>query len=105
MVKRHNVDFDAGVRRLRDALVHQTGALGRDGRMAALEGRSDDPRLAAFLAKVTERAHAVTDHDVVALQDAGYSEDQIFEATVCAAVGAGLARLDRGLRALEGAEP
>jgi alkylhydroperoxidase family enzyme len=42
----------------------------------------------------------VTDGDVQALKDAGFSEDEIFEHTVAAAVAAGLERLDAGLRAL-----
>ena len=35
-----------------------------------------------------------------ALKEAGYSEDEIFEHTVAAALAAGLERLDAGLRAL-----
>jgi hypothetical protein len=34
------------------------------------------------------------------VKDAGFSEDEIFEHTVSAAVAAGLERLDAGLRAL-----
>jgi alkylhydroperoxidase family enzyme len=48
----------------------------------------------AYLAKVGERAHTVTDADVEALKDAGISEDEIFEQTVAAAVAQGLRRLD-----------
>jgi alkylhydroperoxidase family enzyme len=46
-------------------------------------------------------AYAVTDADVDALKASGYSEDEIFEQTVSAAVSAGLLRLDAGLTALE----
>jgi alkylhydroperoxidase family enzyme len=53
-----------------------------------------------YLAKVRERAYAVTDEDVQALKDAGHSEDEIFELTVSVAVAAGLERLDAGLRVL-----
>ncbi len=42
----------------------------------------------------------MTDADVEALKAAGLSEDEIFEATVAAAVGAGLARFEAGLRTL-----
>ena len=48
-----------------------------------------------YLAKVRERAYAVTDADVEALKDAGFSEDEIFEQTVAAAISEGLRRLDR----------
>ncbi len=42
--------------------------------------------LDAYLAKVRDRAYAVTDADVQALRDAGMSEDEIFERTVEVAV-------------------
>jgi len=40
---------------------------------------------------------------VAALQAAGYTEDQLFELTVSAAVGAARVRLEAGLRALAAA--
>jgi len=49
---------------------------------------------------VRERAYTTTDEDVGAVRRAGYSDDEIFEATVAAAVGAGLERLEAGVRAL-----
>jgi len=58
------------------------------------------PDLAAWAAKVRERAYATTDGDVEALLAAGHSEDAIFEVTVAAAVGAGLERFEAGVRAL-----
>ncbi len=60
------------------------------------------PGLAAYLEKVRRRAYTVTDGEVQALKDAGFTEDAIFEATVAAAVGAGLERLDAGLAAVRG---
>jgi alkylhydroperoxidase family enzyme len=50
---------------------------------------------AAYLAKVRDRAYAVTDRDVEALKEAGLSEDDIFEQTVAVAIAEGLRRLDR----------
>ncbi|HWX09118.1 MAG TPA: carboxymuconolactone decarboxylase family protein [Gaiellaceae bacterium] len=46
-------------------------------------------------------AYLVTDAQVEALRAAGLSEDEIFELTVSAAVGAGLERLEAGLKALQ----
>jgi len=60
------------------------------------------PTLRPYIEKVAQHAYKVTDEDVQALQQAGYSEDAIFEITVSAALGAGLARLERGLAALKG---
>ncbi len=58
--------------------------------------------LAAFVEKVSRHAYQVTDQDIERLKAAGYSEDAIFELTLCAGVGASLARLERGLAALQG---
>ena len=38
--------------------------------------------------------------DIEELKGCGYSEDAIFEITLCAAVGASMARLERGLEIL-----
>ena len=46
----------------------------------------------AYLAKVRERAYAVTDADVQAVKDAGHSEDEIFERTVEVAIAEGRRR-------------
>lgn len=56
--------------------------------------------LGAYVQKVVLRAHAVTDEDVALLRRGGCSDDQIFEVTVSAALGAGLVRLESGLTAL-----
>jgi len=47
-------------------------------------------------------AYRITDEDVEALRRAGYSEDDLFEIFAAASVGAGMARLERGLAALRG---
>jgi hypothetical protein len=51
--------------------------------------------------KVARHAYRITDEDVGALRSNGYSEDAIFEVTLAAAIGAGLARMERGLAALD----
>ncbi|HKP19102.1 MAG TPA: hypothetical protein VJT84_11530 [Gaiellaceae bacterium] len=71
-----------------------------DLRAGARPARPAPPEFSAYLEKVRSGAHQVTDADVQALKD-GFSEDEIFEHTVSAAVGAGLARLEAGLRTLE----
>ena len=58
--------------------------------------------LTAYVNKVTLHAYRVTDQDVENLKEAGYSEDAIFEITLCASLGASLARFERGLQALKG---
>jgi alkylhydroperoxidase family enzyme len=58
------------------------------------------PAMASYLKQVRTRAYAIVDAEVEALEDAGCSEDEIFEQTVAVAVDEGLRRLDAGLRAL-----
>jgi hypothetical protein len=50
--------------------------------------------------KLRLHAYRVADNDIERLCVAGYSEDQIFEVTIAAALGAGDARLRVGLAAL-----
>jgi alkylhydroperoxidase family enzyme len=69
-------------------------------REAARPDRPVPPEFATYLEKVRQHAYKVTDGDVQKLKDAGFSEDEIFEHTVSAAVAAGLARLEAGLAAL-----
>jgi hypothetical protein len=57
--------------------------------------------VAAWVDAVAQRAWEITDDDVARLRDAGVDEDLIFELTVAAAVGASLARMQAGLRALK----
>ncbi len=61
-----------------------------------------DCALAAHVDTVARHAWRVAPEDVAALRAAGLSEDAIYEATVAAALGAGLLRLERGLAALRG---
>ena len=58
--------------------------------------------LEPYVKKVALHAYKVTDEDIEALKKAGYSEEALFEITMSAALGAGRARLQRGLAALKG---
>lgn len=69
-------------------------------RTAAQPGREAPAEFAPYLEKVRVHAYEVTDADIARLKDAGFSEDEIFEQTVAAAVGAGLDRLEAGLATL-----
>jgi hypothetical protein len=57
--------------------------------------------LEIYVGKVARSAHKVLDSDVEALRATGYSVDEVFEITVAAAIGAGLARMNVALAALE----
>jgi alkylhydroperoxidase family enzyme len=69
-------------------------------REAAGPDRQAPRDFAPYLDKVRRNAYKVTDEDIQALKDAGYSEDVIFEQTVSVAVAAGLERLNAGLEVL-----
>ena len=73
-----------------DALVERL-------REAAEPDRVPPAGLEDYLQKVRRHAYLVTDDDVRALEDAGFSEDVVFENTVSVAVAVGLERLARGL--------
>ena len=70
--------------------------------LRALESAAPEPaaRVAHYLEKVRLGAYTVTDADVEGLKQAGFSEDEIFEATVTVAIGEGLRRLDAALEAI-----
>lgn len=60
----------------------------------------DPPPLGALIGKVATRPVRVTDADFAAAKAAGFSEDQLFELVVCAAVGASTRMYEAGLAAL-----
>ena len=69
-------------------------------RQAAADGAGVPPDLQPLVDKIHNHAYRVTDDDVARLQ-AKYSDDQLFEVVVSAALGASRRRLLAGLRALE----
>ena len=91
---------DQKVRRLQTAVLAGPGALDPSLRQAIGGGQEISGVLGAYVIKVAEHAHLVTDEDIADLHKAGYTDDQIFEATISAALGAGILRLECVLRAL-----
>jgi alkylhydroperoxidase family enzyme len=69
-------------------------------RRIAAEIEPAPPAMEAYLAKVRDRAYSVTDADVDQLKAEGFSEDEIFEQTVAAAIGEGLRRLEAAERVI-----
>jgi hypothetical protein len=92
----------ARVAGLRRAVFGSPGVSGLAERAAAASADGLPPPLDACVAKVDGAAYRITDADVAALKAAGCSEDEIFEVTVAAAVGAALRSLDAGLHAVRG---
>jgi hypothetical protein len=80
-----------------------------DGRASHAQRRSafDNARLAEPLSllveKIARHAYKVTDEDIAAARASGFSEDQIFEIAVCAAIGQATRQYNTALAALAAA--
>jgi hypothetical protein len=90
-------------RSLRRAVAARAAALGGG---SVSEDNSETPEkipesLRAYVDSIALHAWRITDEDIAALRGER-SEDEIFEISVATAVGAGLARLERGLSILRG---
>lgn len=107
--------FDTHVRALRAAALegkaHTDVALRAavERRAASLGSGAEPPPdadipapLLGYVDTVVRNAWKVTDADTDALRKAGWSEDAIFEITVCAAIGAASGRLQRAYSAMNG---
>lgn len=87
---------------LRNTVLDSDAVTDRATRAVAAAGGDLPEPLGSYVAKVREASHRITDADVAALRHAGHSEEEIFELTVAAAMGAALHRRDAALRALRG---
>ena len=91
-------------RRYREQVVeralHGAGTASVAARRAAFDNQGVDAPARALVEKVARRAWTVTDEDVAAAKAAGVPEDEIFELTVCAALGQATRQLDAALAAL-----
>jgi alkylhydroperoxidase family enzyme len=109
--------YTADIQQLIDAVLTTPGdsaaSLRRvvEARAAASGGRTIDTdkqdseltaEVGSYVDKIALHAYRITDADIDAIRKAGFSEDAIFEITLSAALGAGIARLERGLQAVRG---
>ena len=85
---------------VRRAVFESPGATDPVVRQAAGAGDPLPEPWGPYADKVRNESNSLTDADIAALKAAGCSEEEIFEVTVAAAMGAALHRLDAGLRAL-----
>jgi alkylhydroperoxidase family enzyme len=69
-------------------------------RQALADGRDVEVRLRRYADKVRRHAYKIVDEDVDGLYEVGYSEDEVFEATVSVALGTAVERLEAGLLAI-----
>jgi alkylhydroperoxidase family enzyme len=114
-MSRPSVKFPAVIADLVSSVLHgpgETSVLLRQV-VAARAGARSAPRqepaalpaeLAPFVDRLANEPGVIESGDIVALRVAGYDEDEIFELSVSVALGAALARLERGLAALQEVE-
>jgi alkylhydroperoxidase family enzyme len=97
-------DRDELWRAIESAVLDSPGELPSTTRRAAAGDGEVPVDTSAYVDKVRKHAYRVTDEDVAQLRARGYTEDQLFELTIAASLGAGLARRAAALRAM-GGEP
>jgi hypothetical protein len=89
----------------RKALVRRilegAGEASPSERRAAFQNSGLAEPLGALVDKVARQAYRVTDEDITATKMSGFSEDQVFEIVVCAAIGQATRQYDTALAALE----
>ena len=95
-----NGDKQALVSAIEQRILTGPGMAPPDLRAKAFEGSDLPEPLAPLLAKVAKRSFQVTDGDVAAALAAGFTEDQLFELMLCAAVGESNRMYQAGLAAL-----
>lgn len=95
------------IRQARKALVRRTlegaGNASPSERRTAFNNSGLAEPLAALVDKVAGHAYKVSDEDIRAVTTSGFSEDQVFEIVVCAAIGQASRQYDAALAALEAA--
>ncbi len=90
----------AAHRALVDRVLNAAGRASPEQRARAFSNAGISPPLQALIGKVATRPTQVTDADFAAARAAGFSEDQLFELVISAAVGQSARLYEAGLAAL-----
>jgi alkylhydroperoxidase family enzyme len=92
------------IRQARKALVARIldgrGHSSPTQRRAAFDNARLPEAVSRLVEKVAKHAYKVTDADIAAVRAAGFTEDQIFELVVCAAIGRATRQYETALAAL-----
>jgi hypothetical protein len=94
----------AAYRALEDRILNGAGRAPAEQRARAFGNAGLSSPLAELIDKVATSPTQVTDADFAAARAAGYTEDQLFELVIGAAVGQSARQYDAGLAALADAE-
>ena len=87
-------------RALVDRILHGPGKTSPEQRAQAFNNADFPPPLRPLIGKVATRPTHLTDADFDAAKAAGFSEDQLFELVISAAVGQSARLYEAGLAAL-----
>jgi hypothetical protein len=82
---------------LRRTVLDGPGVTDPSLRQAAASGTAPGP-WTKYVSAVRDSSYLVSEEDIATLKAGGLGEEEIFEVTVAAAVGAALTRLGAGLR-------
>jgi len=84
-------------------ILEGDGKASHTQRRAAFENTGLAEPLDTLISKVAKNAYRITDEDIAAARASGFSEDQIFEMVVCAAIGQANRQYEIALGALKAA--
>ena len=90
----------AAFRVLEERVLTGDGRASPEQRAAAFTGADVPPGVQALVGKVAASPAQITDADFAAARAAGFTEDQLFELVVAAAVGQSARLYDAGVAAL-----
>jgi hypothetical protein len=90
----------AAHRALVDRVLNGEGRASAGQRARAFSNEGLSPPLHALIGKVATSPARVTEADFAAAKASGFSEDQLFELVICAAVGQSARQYEAGLAAL-----
>lgn len=93
------------VEHLKESVLNGPGMLPSVTRIAASSDGQLPELMKPYVQKVMRGHYDGIERDMAALRQARYSDDEIFEATVSAALGAGLRRLEVGLNGVRNSAP
>ena len=97
------MDFREAHRALVARILEGAGEAPTAQRRAAFDNAGLPDALRTLIQKVALRARDVTDEDIAAARAAGFSEDQLFELMICAAVGQATRQAESAFAALDAA--
>jgi hypothetical protein len=83
-----------------DRILHGPGQAPADQRARAFDNANLPDPLRSLLGKVATKSAQATDADFATATEAGFTDDQLFELVICAAVGQSTRQYETGLAAL-----